>query len=380
MNLCDIVLWRAAIGNFNSSPIRISVLKRRSPLSYVLQVVPLLLLCVFFVLISIFAIPLSVLLLLASQLFPLPQCKLLKIFTVKAVLCIPLSLLLKANYFSIPSATENLYRSFSKAFFSYAYVFIFCEFSNIVFSKWVQSQLILRSNDVEKNPDPVPKVGNYFNFCSWNLSSISAHDFSRLSLLEAFNIIHKFDAIAICETRLHSTIDLPANAVDDDKVALSRYEFIKKNHPDDVKRGGVGLFYKDALPLKQRRDLEVLQECLVCELCYDSKKIFFVVIYRSPSQSREEFDLFLDQFEHLISMIKQENPYSVIITGDFNCRSPLWWPDDIGNVEGELFEPLASSLDLHQLVSEPIHFIGNSKSCIDLIRALYFHGSAEHIY
>ena len=66
-------------------------------------------------------------------------------------------------------------------------------------------------------------------------------------------------------------------------------------------------------------------------------------------------------------MIKQENPYSVIITGDFNCRSPLWWLGDIGNVEGELFEPLASSLDLHQLVSELTHFIGNSKSCIDLI-------------
>ena len=164
MNLCDFVLWRAAIGNFNSSPIRISVLKRRSPLSYVLQVVPLLLLCVFFVLISIFAIPLSILLLLFSQLFPLSLCKLLEIFTVKAVLSIPLSLLLKVNYFSIPSATGNLYRSFSDAFFSYAYVFIICEFSNMVFSKWVQSQLILRSNDVEKNSGPVPTVGNASTF------------------------------------------------------------------------------------------------------------------------------------------------------------------------------------------------------------------------
>ena len=121
------------------------------------------------------------------------------------------------------------------------------------------------------------------------------------------------------------------------------------------------------LPLKQRRELEILQECLVCEICLDNKKLIFVVIYRSPSQNRGEFDYFLNQFEHLINLINQESPYSVIVTGDFNCRSPLWWPDDISNIEGELFESFTSSLDLHQLVSEPTHFIGNSKSCIDLI-------------
>ena len=76
-----------------------------------------------------------------------------------------------------------------------------------------------------------------------------------------------------------------------DKVALPSYDFIKKNHPGNVKRGGgVGLYYKYMLPLKQRRELEILQECLVCEICLDNKKLIFVVIYRSPSQNRGEFD------------------------------------------------------------------------------------------
>ncbi len=288
-------------------------------------------------------------------------------FHVKVVFCFPLSLLSKINYSSLLFRTRKFYRSYHAFLLAYFFGFILCEFANLLFLQWVQSQLILHSNDIEKNPGPVPRMGNCFNFCTWNLNSISAHDFSRVSLLEAFNNIHKFDVIAICETHLDSTIDLPVNAVDADRLALSNYQFIKNNHPDDVKRGGVGLYYKDTLPLKQRRDLEILQECLVCELCFDNKKIFFVVIYRSPSQNREEFDHFLDQFEHLITNINQENPYSVIVTGDFNCRSPLWWPDDISNVEGELLEPLTSSLDLHQLISEPTHFIGNSKSCIDLI-------------
>ena len=62
-----------------------------------------------------------------------------------------------------------------------------------------------------------------------------------------------------------------------------------------------------------------------------------------------------------------ENPYCVIVTGDFNCRSPQWWENDTENEEGKIFEPLTSDLGLHQMISEPTHFMGQSRSCIDLI-------------
>ena len=68
-----------------------------------------------------------------------------------------------------------------------------------------------------------------------------------------------------------------------------------------------------------------------------------------------------------MTLIDQESPYTVIATRDFNCRSRLWWPDDVSNIKEELSEPLKSSLDLHKLVSEPAYFIGNSKLCINLI-------------
>ena len=51
----------------------------------------------------------------------------------------------------------------------------------------------------------------------------------------------------------------------------------------------------------------------------------------------------------------------------FNCRSNQWWENDIENNEGKLFEPLASDNGLHQLISEPTHLMGESKSSIDLI-------------
>ena len=65
-----------------------------------------------------------------------------------------------------------------------------------------------------------------------------------------------------------------------------------------------------------------------------------------------------------------ENPFCVVITGDFNCRSSQWWDNDIENNVGKLFEPLTSDLGLHQLISEPTHLMGDSRSCIDLIFTL----------
>ena len=44
-------------------------------------------------------------------------------------------------------------------------------------------------------------------------------------------------------------------------------------------------------------------ECLLCELSYKNKKYFIATLYRSPSQSREEFENFLDNFEVLIKSI-----------------------------------------------------------------------------
>ena len=97
------------------------------------------------------------------------------------------------------------------------------------------------------------------------------------------------------------------------------------------------------------------------------KKYFFVVIYRSPSQDQDEFDNFAINFELMLSKIYAENPFCIVITGDFNCRSTQWWEYDIENNEGKLFEPITSDMGLHQLIAEPTHLMGDSKSCIDLI-------------
>ena len=52
---------------------------------------------------------------------------------------------------------------------------------------------------------------------------------------------------------------------------------------------------------------------------HNNKKVIVSVIYRSPSQNNDEFDLSLSNFEKLIIYIKNRKPY--LITDDFNARS-----------------------------------------------------------
>ena len=83
------------------------------------------------------------------------------------------------------------------------------------------------SGDIETNPVP-----DTLNFCTWNLNSITAHDFLRVSLMEAYNSGYNYDLIGIVETHLDSTID-------EERLALDDYSFHKENHLQNVKRGGV---------------------------------------------------------------------------------------------------------------------------------------------
>ena len=62
--------------------------------------------------------------------------------------------------------------------------------------------------DVELNPGPKnTKSSYYFSLYHWNLSSLPAHDFSKLSLIEAHNTHHNFDMICLSETYLDSSAD-----------------------------------------------------------------------------------------------------------------------------------------------------------------------------
>ena len=61
---------------------------------------------------------------------------------------------------------------------------------------FISLTLLLLSGDTEINPGPDPGFSNSFSICHWNLNSIAAYSFMKMSLLQAYNTIHRFDIIS----------------------------------------------------------------------------------------------------------------------------------------------------------------------------------------
>ena len=136
--------------------------------------------------------------------------------------------------------------------------------------------MIYLSNDISKNPGPRFQ-NNFFNFMSWNLNSLAKDNFKRVSLIEAHNSLFNYDMISICETSLNDTVEIP-------EPLLNEYTFVSAINPANKRHGGVGLFYKNSLPVIVRSDLS-FDESIVVELKFGRKKIFFTVLYRSPTSA-----------------------------------------------------------------------------------------------
>ena len=145
------------------------------------------------------------------------------------------------------------------------------------------------------------------------------------------------------------------------------YKLVRADYPGNVKGGGVCIYFKESLSIRFLGVPSNLDECLLCELSYKNKKYFIATLYRSPSQSREEFEKFLSNFEVLIKAISNQKDAISMIMGDLNARSSNWRKYDISNNEGVQIDSVTSTHGLEQLISEPTHILSDSSSCIDLI-------------
>ena len=104
--------------------------------------------------------------------------------------------------------------------------------------------------------------------------------------------------ICISESYLDSTVPL-----DDNSVSLNGHKLTRADHPDNVKRGGVCMYYKQNLSLRIISTSH-FDQWLLFEVTCQNEKGYIAVIYRSPSQSCSEFEDFLFNLEKLIDQIK----------------------------------------------------------------------------
>ena len=85
--------------------------------------------------------------------------------------------------------------------------------------------LIKLSGDIKENSGPKLSSSQKRSICHWNLNSIAAHNFTKVSLLIAHNSIHKYDIICLSETYLDSS-----TVLGDDSLEIPGYNLVPCDH------------------------------------------------------------------------------------------------------------------------------------------------------
>ena len=87
------------------------------------------------------------------------------------------------------------------------------------------TDLLISCGDIKLNLGT--KDAKFLSLWHWNLNSIAAYDFGKVSALKAFNTTKNFDFICFSESYLDSTI-----SSDDENL----YKLIRADHPKIIKQ------------------------------------------------------------------------------------------------------------------------------------------------
>ena len=117
------------------------------------------------------------------------------------------------------------------------------------------------------------------------------------------------------------------------------YKLIRSDHPSNSKRRGVCIYHKSALPLRVL-DIYYLQESIYFQLKICDKLCNFISLYRSPSESQDEFEKRSENLERNLDRLFQNNPFSVVVIGDFNVKSSNWYYHDKSSSEGNAVDTI----------------------------------------
>ena len=170
---------------------------------------------------------------------------------------------------------------------------------------------------------------------SLEFNSISAHNFSKVLLLNAYTSLHSFDITCLSETYLDSCI-----FSHDPNLEVQGYDLIRANNPSNVKRGGVCIYYKKHLPLKLININFLLNESLTIELSIKNKLCVLVALYRSPNQSYNEFSSFITNLESTLQAITLRKPFLAMVLDDFNAKNKLWFDQNNTSYKGSILNDL----------------------------------------
>ena len=133
---------------------------------------------------------------------------------------------------------------------------------------------------------------------------------------------------------------------------------IRADNPTNTKRGSVCIYYHNSLPLKVI-DIQLLNECINFEIRIGGKLCSLLCFYRSPSQTRDIFEIFPDV---TLDSVINKNPFLIVALGDFNAKTANWYKNDMNLYEGLKINTITSQFGFQKLINEPIHPTANSSS------------------
>ena len=100
---------------------------------------------------------------------------------------------------------------------------------------------------------------------------------------------------------------------------------------------------------------------------FSNKLCNFISLYRSPSQSSDEFKNFVYNLDLTLEALTQKNLFLTIIIGDFNAKFNKWCSTNKTTPERVKLDDLTCQYRLTQLLKEPTHISDHYRSCADLI-------------
>ena len=155
------------------------------------------------------------------------------------------------------------------------------------------AKFLVNCGDIESNPG--------FTFMQWNCNSLPAHDYTRVSLIEAYNTLHNFDLIALSETALRPDHQ-------NKPLEIKGYSIIRNDLPTGDTHGGVMIYHKDDLAVKHRPDLQIIPNVIAIEISLKRKKVFFIYTYRKHGQSDLQRHDFEDKIDEIIKKPRTRIP------------------------------------------------------------------------
>ena len=138
---------------------------------------------------------------------------------------------------------------------------------------WVHALLIRQNGDIEMNPGSRANTFHSFPISYWNLNSLTAHNYLKVSPLRAYVAITKFGVVCLSEADLNLS-----NLSDDDNFKLPGYNVVRVHHPSNTKKVVFTSISKNSLPLEVL-DIQLLQECINFVIRTADKTCNFISFY-----------------------------------------------------------------------------------------------------